>query len=156
MAGYQVSKEVQKMILYAIMVIFVAVVIIATTAVYFIQDYETQELENELLVSRLLYSEDCLASENFGKLNLANFDESLLTKCTGIDDNSKQGLHLKLFDLDGNLIDEVEINKALTSQCVINSLKNIRNRYFCSFSKHYVLFEGGKGVLEIEVSNDIK
>jgi len=157
MAGFQVTKEVQKMILYGVIILIVAVVIIAGGAFYFVQDYETEELENSLDVSRLLFSEDCLASENnFGKLNMLNFDSDVITKCTGVDDNSKLGLHLRLLDLDENLINEVEINKPLTSQCMLNNLKNIRERYFCSFSKHYVLFEDKKGVLEIEVVNDLK
>jgi hypothetical protein len=156
MAGYQVSKESQKMIIYGILIIIVAVVIIWGGAAYFIQDYDTHELENSLVVSRLLLSEDCLASEEFGKLNLDHFNLDTIKKCTGVNDDSKLGLHIKLFDLNKNLIEEIEINKPLTSQCMLSNIKNIREKYFCSFSKHYVLFEDNKGVLEIEVVNDIK
>ncbi len=156
MAGYQVSKETQKMIVYVVIILLVAVVIMVGAAAYFIQDFEIEEIENELVVSRLLFSEDCLASEEFGKINLDNFDIENIKKCTGLDEDSKLGLHLKLFDLDKNLVDEVEINKQLTSQCLLNNMKNIRERYFCSFSKHYVLFENKNGILEIEVVNDLK
>ncbi len=155
MAGFQVSKEVQKMVIYGIFILMIAVVVIAGGASYFIQDYDTHELETSLVVSRLLFSEDCLASdENFGKLNMNNFDLEVIKKCTGIKDESKLGLYLKLFDLEDNLIDEIEINKPLTSQCILSDVKNVREKYFCSFSKHYVLFEDGKGVLEVEVVNE--
>ena len=156
MAGYQVSKETQKMIVYTVIILLVAIVIMFGASAYFIQDFEIEELENELVISRLLFSEDCLASEEFGKLNLDNFDLENIKKCTGLNDESKQGLHLKLFDLDETLIDELEINKPLTSQCLLSNMKNIRERYFCSFSKHYVLFEDKNGILEIEVVNDIQ
>ena len=68
MAGFQVTKEVQKMILYGVIILIVAVVIIAGGAFYFVQDYETEELENSLTALADFIDSRGMSPEEEGRL----------------------------------------------------------------------------------------
>jgi hypothetical protein len=153
--AYEISKESMQMIFYAIIIILVSVVLIFGGALFFREDVYVEDLENSLVVSRLLYSENCLANDNFGFIRSVDINEEIVSSCTGLDDNSKQGVRLRLYDYEDNLVKEVEVNKALTSQCLIENLGYIKKNYKCSYSKHYVLYDDTNGILEVMIVNEI-
>jgi|TARA_Y100000310_G_scaffold316667_1_gene368660 hypothetical protein len=156
MGAFQLAKENMKMLFYGVFIIFVATVLVIGGRIYLDQDVNTSYLENELVISRLLYSDDCFI-EN-GVVNIDKFYEEKIIKCSGITGESGYGLRLRLYNFDNSseLVKEIELNKDLTSQCLITNIKNIGRRYFCSSSKHYVFYEDNKGILEVVVANDIK
>ena len=153
--AYQISKESMQMIFYAIMIILVSVVLIFGGALFFQQDVFVEDLENSLVVSRLLYSENCLASEEFGVISPIDINEELISSCTGLNEDSKQGIRLRLYDYEENLIKEIEVNKVLTSQCLIENIGYIKKNYKCSYSKHYVLYFDKKVILGVMIVNEI-
>ncbi len=150
--AYQVSKETTKMIYYGIFILFVAVVILFGAKFYFKQDINTEQLENNLLISRILFSEDCLGGEEF---NLDNFNEEQIRKCTGI---QNQGLKLTISDFYNSsiILNEIEINPEIISQCLLLNVKNIRDQYDCNYLRYYVLEGNETKLLEILVANENK
>ena len=154
--GYQSFKEITKNPIYIFTVIAVAIILIVGGKLYLKQTYEVEELEDSLVVSRLFFSNGCIIEDgNVGKIDLNKFYEQRILDCTGLNEDSKQGLRLRLYDSDNNLISEIEINKELTSQCVIGNVKNIRKKFLCEYSTHYVFYDGNKGRLEVMIVNEI-
>lgn len=153
---YQLGKESMKIFFYIIFILFVAFILILGVKLYYTKEVDISSLENSLVTSRLLLSEDCLAKEIGQGINVDNLNEENILNCVGLNGESKQGLKIRLIDWNNTLVKEVEINKALTSQCMIGFLEEISKNYRCSYSKHYVLYGGNKGMLEVMVVNDIE
>ena len=77
MGAFQLAKENMKMLFYGVFIIFVATVLVIGGRIYLDQDVNTSYLENELVISRLLYSDDCFI-EN-GVVNIDKFYEEKST-----------------------------------------------------------------------------
>jgi hypothetical protein len=151
--AFQLSKETTKMPYYIVLIVFIATIIIIGGKLYLDQEVYISGIENDLVVSRLLFSEDCLKSSNLGEINFDNLNEDQLLKCSGISED--YGLKLEVFYFEDFENESVEFNKVLTSQCLIRNTKNVEEKYDCSFSKHYFSNKGG-GILNILVVNEIK
>jgi len=148
--SFQMSKEITKMPFYILFIIFVALVIIIGGRLYLDRDVKVGSIENNLLISRIISSEDCLASENLGEINLDHFNENQISGCTGINEESGQGVYISFNFLDNSSSYELELNKALTTKCLVDP---DRNRDYCDYVKYYFVSEGKGGILEILIAN---
>ena len=149
--SFQLSKEVTKMPYYALFIIFIAAVIVIGGKLYLDQDIEIGGIENDLVISRLIYSQECLAGDAMGEINLNNFNENQLVQCTGIKSGSSHGARLVFYYLDNTSRQELELNKEVVTPCLIDPDSN---RHKCEYSQYYFIDGKGKGgILEILVAN---
>jgi hypothetical protein len=148
--SFQLSKEVTKMPYYALFIIFIAAVIIIGGKLYLDQDISIGGVENNLAISRMIYSQECLAGDNLGEINLAHFNENQITQCSGIKDGSSQGMKLEFYYLDNSSRQELEFNKEVVTPCLVDPEGN---RHLCEYSQYYFTDQGKGGILEILVAN---
>ena len=142
--SYQLGKETSEMPYNVIFIIFIALVLVVGGKLYLDQRVAVGGLEDELLVSRILFSEECLASENLGEINFDHFTETQIDSCSGIENSKTQGVKISFSYLNGTVMNEIELNKAITSTCV---LRPDENR--CDYYRYYL----NGGILDILVAN---
>ncbi len=148
--SFQLSKEVTKMPYYALFVIFIAAVIVIGGKLYLDQDIAIGGIENNLVISRIIYSQECLAGDKMGEINLNHFNENQIVQCTGIESGSSHGVKLAFYYLDNTSRQELELNKEVVSACLIDPDSN---RHKCEYAKYYFVNNGKGGILEILVAN---
>lgn len=143
------SKDITRMPVYAVLILVIAAFLILGGRLFFTNDVSVGELENSLIVSRLLYSEDCLSGGN-GELDVSRFNEDHIFSCLNLGED--YGIKLSYYFLDDNSTKEViEVDKYLTSRC---SLGLNKEEYVCHYSEHYFTYEGRGGIFSILISND--
>ena len=112
---YIPTKDMFLFLLASFLLLFVIVVIVFFTGIYFDRDVETGSLNGYLLSSRLFYSPSCLSYNDGirsypGIVDLKNFDETRINDCV-IYPNEQEGFKLVLKDSNGNEIKKVIVNK---------------------------------------------
>ena len=157
-----ISKEMSKMIFYAFLIIIVSLVIVSVFGVAVSKEVKTSELEQHIALTRLLSSNDCLAYSNGGRnfpgvVDLNKLDSSL-SDCINYEDRGGQGIMLSLFDLEENLLGEVEINKLVFAQHPTCGLKDAN--VDCYSTRKYVLYRDGEtmngGILDVWVVTNLE
>ena len=149
--GQIFEKEQMKMFMYAIIVIFVALII----SVVFIQgvnrDVKVEELVEHTITYRLFSSPDCF-SDGSGIIDLDKFYDENIEMCLNLPADIKAGVDMVLYDLDGNEIASAEVNPSMVAQKVTCGMKTAR--VDCYKTKKYVLYDDSgleQGVLDLVV-----
>jgi hypothetical protein len=148
--SFQMSKETTKMPYYALLIIFIAAAIIIGGKLYLDQDIQIGGIENNLVASRLIYSQECLAGNEMGEIDLSHFNENQLVQCSGMEKGGSHGAKLGVYYLDGSFRQELELNKEVVTPCLIDPESN---KAVCDYSKYYFTDNGKGVVLEVLVAN---
>jgi hypothetical protein len=152
---YILSKEIPKMIFYAFFIVVLALVIVGIFGMFVIRKTNTADLENHLIVNRLLVSSNCLAYESNGRvfpgiIDLNKFDENNLKNCLDFSHGEKVGVKLDFYYFDGSLYESIELNDPIIARYPICGLKNSGVK--CYFTRKYVLYNDfERGILDLVV-----
>jgi len=149
--GQIFEKEQMKMFMYAIIVIFVALII----SVVFVQgvnrEVKVENLVEHTIAYRLFSSSDCF-SDCSGIIDLNRFYNENLEMCLNLPANTKAGVEMILYDFEGTEVAITEINPSMVAQKVTCGMKTAR--VDCYETKKYVLYDDGElkqGVLDLVV-----
>ncbi len=154
----QVPGRVALWVYRLLMLSIYIVVIYVMISTYLARSVQTNEIENNVLFSRLLYGGNCITYTDElksypGIIDINKINDVNLNKCLYLEGKDIQGFHLKLFDKAGALIKEVEVNKDVFSQNVLCNIKN--TKVSCNNNKEYVLYYDGRnffnGILNVDV-----
>ena len=130
-------------------VIFIVIVLLALIANSLaVKSFDVYDLQHGLLISRLLYSEDCFAADGrVGVIDIGKFRDERLGRCLNIEDENL-GVRVRLKY--NNLEKELRVNELMTSRDFLCGKKNS----FCSEQRHYVLVEDEEeygGYFDVEI-----
>jgi len=149
LVGFNLAKDTTRMPVYVVLILVIAGFLILGGKLFYVSNIPVEELENSLIVSRLLYSDDCLSGGN-GELDVSRFSEDHIHSCLNLGED--YGIKLSYYFLDDNSTKEViEVDKYLTSRC---SLGLNEDDYVCHYSEHYFTDGGKGGILSILISNE--
>ena len=113
--GFNLAKDTTRMPVYAVLILVIAALLILGGKLFYVSNLSVGELENSLIVSRLLYSDDCLSLGN-GELDVSRFNEDHIFSCLNLGED--YGAKLSYYFLDDNSTKEIiEVDKYLTSRC---------------------------------------
>lgn len=155
---FVLTKEMPKMIYYAFFIVIISFIIIGIFGIFVVREVNTSDLENHLVVHKLLVSDNCLAYSDGtrvfpGIIDLDKFNEERLNNCLDSSFGKGSGVKLDFYYMDGNLFDSIELNDPLIAQYPICGLKN--SKVNCYFTRKYVLYLGEdgfeKGILDLVV-----
>ncbi len=147
--GFNLAKDTTRMPVYAVLILVIAALLILGGKLFYVSNLSVGELENSLIVSRLLYSDDCLSLGN-GELDVSRFNEDHIFSCLNLGED--YGAKLSYYFLDDNSTKEIiEVDKYLTSRC---SLGLDKDDYACHYSEHYFTYGERGGIFSILISNE--
>jgi len=155
---FVLTKEIPKMIYYAFFIVILAFIIIGIFSIFVVREVNTSDLENHLIVHKLLVSDNCLAYSDGtrvfpGIIDLDKFNEERLNNCLDASFGKGPGVKLDFYYTAGNLVESIELNDFLISQYPLCGLKN--SKVDCYFTRKYVLYLGEngfeKGILDLVV-----
>ena len=150
----RVALWVYRLLMLSIYIVIIYVII----STYLARSVQTNEIENSVLFSRLLYGNSCITytdeSRNYpGIIDINKIDDVTLNKCLNLDGRDIQGFHLKLISDNSTLIKESIINQDVFSQNVLCNVKN--KKVSCNNNKEYILYYDGRnffrGILDVDV-----
>ncbi len=151
------TKELPKMMFYALLIIIVSMIIVYFFCSQVNKEIDTASLEGHIAVNRMLASENCLAYSDgerifSGVVDLDRLDDSL-TNCYEFLEREGQGILLKFESLDGSISEEVEVNPSVMVGGITCDTKD--SKYSCYSTRKYVLYEDGgdfeQGILDFRV-----
>lgn len=155
---FVLAKEIPKMIYYAFFIVILAFLIVGIFSIFVVREVNTSDLENHLIVHKLLVSDNCLAYGSGGRvfpgiIDLDKFNEERLNNCLDASLGKGPGVKLDFYYPNGELFDSIELNGHLVAQYPLCGLKN--SKVDCYFTRKYVLYleEDGfeKGILDLVV-----
>ena len=155
---FVLTKEILKMIYYAFFIVIIAFLIIWIFSIFIVREVNTSDLENHLIVHKLLVSDNCLAYSDGtrvfpGIINLDKFNEERLNNCLYSSFGKGSGVKLDFYYQERELSKSIELNGYLVAQYPLCGLKN--SKVNCYSTRKYVLYLGEdgfeKGILDLVV-----
>ena len=155
--GQVFEKEQMKMFMYAIVIIFVALIIVISFSQGISREVNVDEFVEQIIVYRLFSSPDCF-SDGSGVVDLGKFYSENLEICLSLPTDIKAGVEMKLLDMDNNEMAMVEINPSMVAQKITCGMSS--SKVDCYKTRKYVLYNEGngdkKGTLDVVVIASVK
>lgn len=155
--GYITGREIVYVFRFIILGVILAIIVFLLST-YLNRSVRTNDLEKNLIFTRLMYSKDCIVYEDPlrlypGIIDLERVNENSLSNCFDIKESNKIGFILNITDIDKNPIKNVKLNKKVADLSYLCNIKEID--FSCYSDTKYVLlkdFEGIKqGFIQINV-----
>ena len=150
--GQVFEKEQMKMFGYAIVIIFVALIIVVSFSQGINREIDIKEFVEQVVIYRLFSSPDCF-SDGSGVIDLGKFYNENLEMCLNLPADTKAGVEMKLYDLDMNEVAISEINPSMVAQKIACGLSS--SKVDCFSTRKYVLYNDGiedkSGILDVVV-----
>jgi hypothetical protein len=155
--GQIFEKEQMKMFMYAIVIIFVSLIIVVSFSQSVNREVNVEEFVEQIIVYRLFSSPDCF-SDGSGVVDLGKFYNENLEKCLSLPADTKAGVEMILFDMDGNQIAMSEINPSMVAQKITCGMSS--SKVDCYNTRKYILYNDGSddksGILDMVVIANFK
>ena len=150
--GQVFEKEQMKMFAYAIVIIFVALIIAVAFSQGVDRKVETYEYTEQIYSYRLFSSPDCF-SDGSGIIDLGKFYSENLETCMNLPTDTKAGVELNLLDIEGNEVALAELNPSMIAQKITCGMST--SKVDCYKTRKYVLYNDGAedmpGILDMVV-----
>ena len=155
--GQIFEKEQIKMFMYGIIIIFVDLVIVISFSQGVSREVNIEELVEQVIAYRLFSSPDCF-SDGDGVINLGKFYDENLEMCLNLPADTKAGVEMILFDIEGNEVASSEINPSMVAQKITCGMSAAK--IDCYKTRKYVLYNNGNedrsGFLDMVVIASVK
>ncbi|MFH1376525.1 MAG: hypothetical protein ABIH25_02720 [Candidatus Woesearchaeota archaeon] len=158
--GISNEYEMPQMLFYAFMVLLVSLVLLFGFGIGVKKDVDTVSLERTISEYRLFNSPDCFGylDDGFfvkGVIDREKFNEDVLGNCLAYPDGKIQGIKLKLKDIEGNDLENIELNDKLVSQMFACEHSD---DYECFNDRKYILYKENdqikRGVLDFLIISE--